>query len=113
MNSPKPPTLHEFALLHVLRAEAERLPRLAAKIAVTYMSDIELPFTWRPVLKRTLNDRAADEECPPLHVLQAECGEWNDGPPAADHRDATDARRWLMGLQAHAAAYLPTAAPAS
>jgi hypothetical protein len=42
MNAPRPPTLHEFAVLRVLRADAERLPRKAARMAATYLPTVEL-----------------------------------------------------------------------
>jgi hypothetical protein len=111
MSSPRPPTPHEFAVLRVLRAEAERLPHTAARMAATYLPTIELPATWRPVLARALNERAGDATCPPLDELQAEYGRLGAWLPAAYHGDATDARFWLVGLQDHAAEYLPRPTP--
>jgi len=107
MSSPKPPTLHEFAVLRVLRADAERLPHAAAKIAATYLPTMALPDNWRPVLTRALNERAGETLCPPLDELQAEYGRFGAWLPAAYHGDATDARFWLVGLEAQAVKYLP------
>jgi len=75
------------------------------------MSAMELPSTWRPILKRALNERTSVEECPPLDVLQAEYGGCDEWLPAENHDGATDARRWLTSLQARAAEYLPSPAP--
>ena len=107
MSSPKPPTPHEFAVLRVLRADAERLPRTAAKIAATYLPAVSLPDNWRSVLTRALNERAGETLCPPLDELQAEYGRSGAWLPAAYHGDATDARFWLVGLEAQAVEYLP------
>ena len=107
MSSPRPPTLHEFAVLRVLRAEAEHLPQMAARMAATYLPTIELPSSWRPMLARALEERAADVTCPALDELQAEYGRLNAWLPAAYHGDAADARYWLVGLHEHAAEYLP------
>ncbi len=107
MSSPRPPTLHEFAVLRVLRAEAEHLPRAAARMAATYLPTLELPSAWRPMLARALEERAGDLTCPPLDELHAEYGRLGAWLPAAYHGDATDARYWLVGLQEHAAEYLP------
>ena len=111
MSSPRLPTLHEFAVMRVLRAEAEHLPREAARIAATYLPAVELPAEWRPVLARALEERAGDATCPPLDELQAEYGRLGAWLPAAYHGDAADARFWLVGLQEHAVEYLPRAAP--
>lgn len=107
MNSPRPPTPHEFAVLRVLRADAERLPRTAARMAATYLPSIQLPDAWRSVLARALNERAGDATCPPLDELQAEYGGLGAWLPASYHGDATDARFWLVGLDERAAEYLP------
>jgi len=68
------PTMHEFAVLRVLRADAEHLPRKAARIAATYLPTMELPASWRLVLARALDKQAGDATCPPLDELQAEYG---------------------------------------
>ena len=107
MSSPRLPTPHEFAVLRVLRADAERLPRPAARMAATYLPTIQLPDTWRSVLTRALNEGAGDIICPPLDELQAEYGSSGAWLPAAYHGDATDARFWLVGLEERAAEYLP------
>lgn len=107
MSSPRLPTPHEFAVLRVLRADAERLPCQAARIAATYLPTVQMPDTWRPVLTRALDDRAGDTSCPPLDELQAEYGRSGAWLPAAYHGDATDARFWLVGLEERAAGYLP------
>ena len=107
MSSPRPPTPHEFAVLRVLRAQAEHLPRMAARIAAAYLPAVELPTAWRPMLARALEERAGELTCPPLDELQAEYGRLGAWLPAAYHGDATDARFWLVGLQDHAAEYLP------
>ena len=112
MNSPRSPTPHEFAVLRVLRAEAEHLPRMAARIAATYLPTIELPTTWRQVLARALDERAGEVTCPPIDELHAEYGRLGAWLPPAYHGDATDARFWLVGVQGHAAEYLPRSPPA-
>ncbi|MDM0057692.1 hypothetical protein [Variovorax fucosicus] len=107
MSSPKSPTPHEFAVLRVLRADAERLPRTAARMAATYLPTIQLPTTWRSVLTRALDERAGVTSCPPLDELQAAYGRSGAWLPAAYHGDATDARFWLVGLEERAVEYLP------
>ena|SRR5215469_660798 len=103
----RPPTMHEFAVLRVLRAEAERLPRFAAAMAMAYLPTIPLPDdNWRSVLGRTLNERAGDVPCPPLDELVTAYGKPGAWLPAAYHGDATDARYWLVGLLEHATEYL-------
>ena len=111
MSSPRLPTPHEFAVLRVLRADAEHLSRTAARMAATYLPTIELPATWRSVLTRALDERAGDVSCPPLDELQAEYGRSGAWLPASYHGDATDARFWLVGLQERAAEYLPESPP--
>jgi hypothetical protein len=113
MSSPRLPTPHEFAVLRVLRADAEHLSRTAARLAATYLPTIELPATWRAVLTRALDERAGDLSCPPLDELQAEYGRPGAWLPAAYHGDATDARFWLVGLQERAVEYLPQSPPSS
>jgi len=108
MNAPRPPTLHEFAVLRVLRADAEHLTRMAARIAATYLPTIELPASWRLVLAQALDKQAGDARCAPLDELQAEYGRLGAWLPASYHGDATDARFWLVGLDERAAEYRPT-----
>lgn len=108
MSLTRPPTMHEFAVLRVLRAEAERLPRFAAAMALAYLPTFLLPDdNWRSVLGRALSERAGDVPCPPLDELVTEYGRPGAWLPAAYHGDATDARYWLVGLLEHAAEYLP------
>lgn len=110
MISTRPPTMHEFAVLRVLRADAERLSRVAAGMAAAYLPTISLPDdNWRSVLTRALNDRAGDVPRQPFDDLVAEYGRPGAWLPAAYHGDATDARYWLVGLLEHAAEYLPRA----
>jgi hypothetical protein len=99
--------MHEFAVLRVLRADAERLPRMAAAIALVYLPTIQLPEgNWRSVLARALDDRAGDVARAQLDDLVAEYGRPGAWLPAAYHGDATDARYWIVGLLEHAAEYL-------
>jgi hypothetical protein len=106
--------MHEFAVLRVLRADAERLPRVAAAIALAYLPTIPLPDdNWRFVLARTLDERAGDVPRTQLDDLVAEYGRLGAWLPGAYHGDATDARYWLVGLLEHAAEYvtLPSTVP--
>ncbi|WP_093159466.1 hypothetical protein [Variovorax sp. YR216] len=106
----RPPTMHEFAVLRVLRAEAERLPHAAAAMAAAYLPTIPLPDdNWRSVLGRALGERAGDVPCPPLDELVAGYGRPGAWLPAAYHGDATDARYWLVGLLERTAEYLSPA----
>lgn len=113
MSSPRPPTPHEFGVLRVLRAVAERRSREAARIAATYLPAMELPDAWRSVLTRALDERAGEISCPPLDELQAEYGRSGAWLPASYHGDATDARFWLVGLEQRAAESLPESPPGS
>ena len=113
MTSTRPPTLHEFAVLRVLRSDAERLSAKAARLAATYLPAIDLPPSWRPVLARALELRAGEAACPPLDELQAEYGRLGAWLPPSYHGDATDARFWLVGLDERAAEYRPRPSPTS
>ena len=100
--------MHEFAVLRVLRADAEHLPRAAARMAALYLAIIPMPDNWLSMLTRALDQRAGDTPlCPPLDELVAEFGRPGAWLPSAYHGDATDMRFWLVGLQEHAAEYLP------
>jgi hypothetical protein len=108
MSLTRPPSMHEFAVLRVLRADAEHLPRAAAAMAAAYLPTLPLPDdNWRSVLTRALKERAGDAPCPPLGDLVAEYGRPGAWLPAAYHGDATDARYWLVGLLEHAIEFLP------
>jgi hypothetical protein len=90
-----------------VRADAERLPHTAARMAATYLPTIQMPDAWRSVLARALNERTGDATCPRLDELQMEYGRLGAWLPASYHGDATDARFWLVGLEERAAECLP------
>jgi hypothetical protein len=103
---PNPPTPHEFAVLRVLRADAERLPRVAARMAGLYLAQMDLPERWHHELMRSLAQRADGVECVPVDVLVATLGRPGAWLPSAYQGDATDARYWLEGLRERAAEYV-------
>ena len=103
---PNPPTLHEFAVLRVLRADAERLPRLAARMAGLYLAEIDMPERWQDELTRALARRADDVGCAPVGDLLSSLGRPGAWLPSAYQGDATDARYWLEGLRERAAEFV-------